>query len=125
MYKIIFRMRMFSFVKGPLGLVLLPRQFTWGGHMAPHGALNAAFINHLRWAFKPPRRHLLRLDQRTRYQMEHFSSNSPDRFVDGHCPLSPLSSFCPSGCATGGERTAIGRRCSLHCCLETIPGFHY
>ena len=119
------RMRMFSYAQRPLGLVLIPRQFTWGGHMAPHGALNAVFITHLRWAFKPVRRHLLCLGQCTRYQMAHSRSNSPDCFVDGHRPLSPLSSLCPGGSATGGERTATGRRCALYCCLETIPGFHY
>ena len=118
-------MRMIFRVKRPQGLVQAPRRFTWGGHMAPYGAINAKLINPRRWTFIPPRRQSLCPARRTRHQMEHHFSNFPDCFGSAHRPLSPLRSHCPGGCATGGDRTATGRRCSLHCCLDTIPGYHF
>lgn len=93
--------------------------------MAPHGALNADFNMPLRWALIPPRRHLSCLEQCICYQMDHFGPSSPDRFGSVNRPLLPLRSLCPGGCAMPGELTATGRRCSLHCFLETILSFHY
>ena len=45
---------------------------------------------------------------------------------EGHGrPLNPLAAVCSPRCANSSCKTQTGRRCSIHACLEIIPGVHF
>ena len=98
----------------------------WHGHMATHKPQLRA----LNFSSRHPIHHLILCRSRGYHCFKMETIPPPLGYVfrplSRMPPLSqPLRSYCPAGVVERSSRTQTGRRCSVLCCIEILPGHHY